>query len=94
VHHDMVDHVVLGALCGLGAVAIDAGVNTYVATPYSAWMINWLHAYYQLLRKAPGFSHGDISRLPHRGNSCCRLCRHKNVVEVTNKLIQFFLSVE
>jgi hypothetical protein len=38
--------VVLGALCGLGTGAIDAGVNTYVATQYSAWMINWLHAYY------------------------------------------------
>jgi fucose permease len=38
--------VVLGALCGLGAGAIDAGVNTYVATQYSARMINWLHACY------------------------------------------------
>src|SRR5262245_59433371 len=40
--------VVLGALSGLGAGAIDAGVNTYVATHYSARMINWLHACYGL----------------------------------------------
>jgi fucose permease len=40
--------VVLGALSGLGAGAIDAGVNTYVATHYSARMINWLHACYSL----------------------------------------------
>src|SRR5262249_10203591 len=40
--------VVLGTLSGLGAGAIDAGVNTYVATHYSARMINWLHACYGL----------------------------------------------
>src|SRR5215471_17598683 len=40
--------VVLGALSGLGAGAIDAGVNTYVATHYSPRMINWLHACYGL----------------------------------------------
>ncbi|MEP6593367.1 MAG: MFS transporter, partial [Acidobacteriota bacterium] len=34
----------LGTLLGLGAGAIDAALNTYVATHYSARMLNWLHA--------------------------------------------------
>lgn len=34
----------LAAVLGLGAGAIDAGLNTYVATYYSARMLNWLHA--------------------------------------------------
>jgi fucose permease len=34
----------LGALLGLGAGAIDAALNTYVATHYGARMLNWLHA--------------------------------------------------
>ncbi len=34
----------LAAVLGLGAGAIDAGLNTYVATFYSARMLNWLHA--------------------------------------------------
>jgi fucose permease len=38
--------VALGGLSGLGAGAIDAGVNTYVATRYSTRMMNWLHACY------------------------------------------------
>ena len=38
--------VVLGLLSGLGAGAIDAGVNTYAATHYSARTVNWLHACY------------------------------------------------
>jgi len=38
--------VALGVLSGLGAGAIDAGVNTYVATRYSTRMVNWLHACY------------------------------------------------
>jgi fucose permease len=33
-------------LCGLGAGAIDAGLNTYAATQFSARMVNWLHACY------------------------------------------------
>jgi fucose permease len=36
----------LGALAGLGAGAIDAGLNTYAATHFSARMVNWLHAFY------------------------------------------------
>jgi fucose permease len=36
--------VALGALAGLGAGAIDAGLNTYVATHHSARTLNWLHA--------------------------------------------------
>jgi fucose permease len=31
---------------GLGAGAIDAGINTYAATHYSARTVNWLHACY------------------------------------------------
>jgi fucose permease len=38
--------VVLGSLAGLGAGAIDAGLNTYVATHHSPRMLNWLHAFY------------------------------------------------
>jgi fucose permease len=34
----------LGVLLGLGAGAIDAALNTYVATHYGARMLNWLHA--------------------------------------------------
>lgn len=33
-------------LAGLGAGAIDAGLNTYVATHYNARTLNWLHACY------------------------------------------------
>jgi fucose permease len=38
--------VALGMLSGLGAGAIDAGVNTYAATHHSARTVNWLHACY------------------------------------------------
>jgi fucose permease len=38
--------VVCGLLSGLGAGAIDAGLNTYAATHFSARMVNWLHACY------------------------------------------------
>ncbi len=38
--------VAFGALAGLGAGAIDAGLNTYAATHFSARMVNWLHAFY------------------------------------------------
>jgi len=36
----------LGLLSGLGAGAIDAGINTYAATHYNARTMNWLHACY------------------------------------------------
>ena len=36
--------VAFGLVTGLGAGAIDAGLNTYVATQYSARTLNWLHA--------------------------------------------------
>lgn len=38
--------VALGAVAGLGAGAIDAGLNTFAATEFSARMVNWLHACY------------------------------------------------
>jgi len=38
--------VTLGVLAGLGAGAIDAGLNTYVAAHFSAGMMQWLHASY------------------------------------------------
>jgi fucose permease len=38
--------VALGLLLGLGAGAIDAGLNAYVATHYGARTLNWLHACY------------------------------------------------
>jgi fucose permease len=38
--------VALGLLSGLGAGAIDAGLNTYAATYFSARSVNWLHACY------------------------------------------------
>ncbi len=38
--------VAFGALAGLGAGAIDAGLNTYAATHFSGRMVNWLHAFY------------------------------------------------
>lgn len=40
--------VALGALSGLGAGAIDAGLNTYVTSRHSARTVNWLHACYGL----------------------------------------------
>ncbi len=40
--------VALGAVAGLGAGAIDAGLNTYVATHHSARTLNWLHAFFGL----------------------------------------------
>jgi fucose permease len=40
---------VLGSLChGLGSGAIDAGLNHYVASHFSARHMNWLHASYSL----------------------------------------------
>jgi fucose permease len=36
--------VSLASLAGLGAGAIDAGLNTYVATHHAARALNWLHA--------------------------------------------------
>lgn len=38
--------VALGCLSGLGAGAIDAGLNTFAATHFSARMVNWFHAFY------------------------------------------------
>jgi len=38
--------VTLGTVAGLGAGAIDAGLNTFAATQFSARMVNWLHACY------------------------------------------------
>jgi fucose permease len=38
--------VMLGVLAGLGAGAIDAGLNTYVATNFSTRTLNWLHAFF------------------------------------------------
>lgn len=38
--------VALGTVAGLGAGAIDAGLNTFAATNFSARMVNWLHACY------------------------------------------------
>jgi fucose permease len=38
--------VTFGALAGLGAGAIDAGLNTYAATHFSVRMVSWLHAFY------------------------------------------------
>jgi fucose permease len=38
--------VALGLTAGLGAGAIDAGLNTFAATRFSARMVNWLHACY------------------------------------------------
>lgn len=38
--------VVLGVGVGLGAGAIDAGLNTYVAAHFSAGLMQWLHASY------------------------------------------------
>ncbi|WP_394169583.1 MFS transporter [Saccharospirillum alexandrii] len=36
--------VILGTLVGVGAGAIDAGLNTYVAEHYSERLMQWLHA--------------------------------------------------
>ncbi|HMG34998.1 MAG TPA: MFS transporter [Blastocatellia bacterium] len=36
----------LGLLSGMGAGAIDAGLNTFAATRFSARTVNWLHACY------------------------------------------------
>jgi fucose permease len=38
--------VLLGVVAGLGAGAIDAGLNTYVAAYFGAGMMQWLHACY------------------------------------------------
>jgi fucose permease len=38
--------VALGVIAGLGAGAIDAGLNTFAATRFSPRMVNWLHASY------------------------------------------------
>jgi fucose permease len=36
--------IVLGVVAGLGAGAIDAGINTYVASNYGEGLMQWLHA--------------------------------------------------
>ena len=38
--------VLLGVLAGLGAGAIDAGLNTYAAAHFDAGLVQWLHASY------------------------------------------------
>ncbi|MFY9570641.1 MAG: MFS transporter, partial [Blastocatellia bacterium] len=38
--------VALASIAGLGAGSIDAGLNTFAATEFSARMVNWLHACY------------------------------------------------
>jgi MFS family permease len=38
--------VAFGVVSGLGAGAIDAGLNTWVATFHGARTVNWLHAFY------------------------------------------------
>ena len=38
----------LGVVTGLGAGAIDAGLNTYVAAHFGAGLMHWLHACYGL----------------------------------------------
>ncbi|HEY3345038.1 MAG TPA: MFS transporter [Anaerolineaceae bacterium] len=38
--------VLLGIVVGLGAGAIDAGINTYVAAHFSEGLMQWLHASY------------------------------------------------
>src|SRR6185369_9821039 len=38
--------VAFGGVSGLGAGAIDAGLNTWVATHHRARTVNWLHAFY------------------------------------------------
>ena len=38
--------VALGGLAGLGAGAVDTGMNIYAATYFSARTVNWLHACY------------------------------------------------
>lgn len=38
--------VALGVTAGLGAGAIDSGLNTFAATQFSTRMVNWLHACY------------------------------------------------
>jgi fucose permease len=38
--------VLLGVFAGLGAGAIDAGLNTYVAANFSARIMQWLHAFW------------------------------------------------
>ncbi len=40
--------VMLGFLAGLGGGAIDAGLNAYGATHFSARVLNWLHAFFGL----------------------------------------------
>ncbi len=38
--------VLLGVAAGLGAGAIDAGLNTYAAAHFNAGLMQWLHAFY------------------------------------------------
>lgn len=38
--------VLLGVIAGLGAGAIDAGLNTYVAANFSEGVMQWLHAFW------------------------------------------------
>lgn len=38
--------VALGVVAGLGAGAIDAGINTYIASNFGEGMMQWLHASY------------------------------------------------
>ena len=41
----------LGAVLGLGSGAIDAALNTYVATHHGPRMLNWLHACFGAARR-------------------------------------------
>ncbi|HWQ36558.1 MAG TPA: MFS transporter [Blastocatellia bacterium] len=62
-----------GVLAGLGAGAIDAGLNTYAATHFSARMVNWLHAWYGIgALSGPLLMTGLLER-GHRWQAGCAL---------------------
>ncbi|MGH7455408.1 MAG: MFS transporter, partial [bacterium] len=57
--------VALGLLSGLGAGAIDAGLNTYAATHFSARSVNWLHACYGIGATIGPFIMTSVLTAPH-----------------------------
>jgi fucose permease len=57
--------VALGVLSGLGAGAIDAGLNTFAATHFSARTVNWLHACYGIGASSGPILMTSVLNAPH-----------------------------
>jgi fucose permease len=98
--------VALSIVAGLGAGAIDAGLNTFAATEFSARMVNWLHACYGVGATAGPVIMTSVLAAPHpwqRGYAmvggwqlalaCCFLATRRLWPPVSSKAAPFSAKV-